>query len=47
VLWANDETVLIDSGLSDGQQVNITPLGAVVSGTKVAIQSNANGEATP
>jgi RND family efflux transporter MFP subunit len=37
IAWQNDDDALIESGLSSGEQLVITPLGQVTSGIRVAI----------
>jgi RND family efflux transporter MFP subunit len=47
IAWQNDKEAIIDSGLERGDQLIITPLGQVTSGTPVRISgSNRPGEST-
>ena len=41
VRWADDQVALISDGLTNNQQINITPVGPVISGTAVTVQSSA------
>ena len=41
VRWADDQVALISDGLTNNQQINITPVGQVISGTAVTVQTRA------
>ncbi|WP_448568778.1 efflux RND transporter periplasmic adaptor subunit [Thalassotalea ganghwensis] len=40
IAWQNDEVAIVESGLSEGELLVLTPLGQVNSGTKVVINMN-------